>query len=117
MYSWCSLAIEPKYFVDGPGIGSAHSAYVFLVPKNVIVSPSTTRSAFCRAASAISGLYSSQFCRGDFPRGRKWIVASRTLRGTGAGTSLNETLLHWILPRGAHKRCNSTTARVAFAGA
>src|SRR5207248_11189244 len=106
-----------KYAMDGPGIGSAHSGNVLRVATYVSVSPSTTRSAFWSAAAAISGAYSSQLARGDFPLGRKWIVASRTVRGAGAGTSASDTSAHSTFPPGAHSRCNSTTARVAFAGA
>src|SRR5262245_61896440 len=82
----------------------------------VSVSPNTTRSAFCFAASAISGVYSSRFAAGDLPDGRKWTVARRTVLGAGAGTSLTDTLPHSTEPPGAHKRCNSTTARVALSG-
>ena len=45
------------------------------------VSPSTTRSAFCLAASAISGSYMRQLSIADFPpRGCKCTAASRTIR-------------------------------------
>ncbi len=65
----------------------------------------------------MSGANSRQFSRGDFPLGRKWTVARRTVRGFAWGTAVNETPDHSIVLPGAHWPCSSTTARVAFDGA
>ena len=56
--------------VEGPGTGSANGTTFGFRLAVGTVSPSTTRSAFCRAASAMCGANSSQFSRGDFPCGR-----------------------------------------------
>ena len=82
------------------------------------VSPSTTRSAFRRAASAISGSYIRQLSAGVLPPlGLKWTVASRTVRGGGGLVSVIDTPLQRTVLSGAQRRCSSTIARDARAGA